>query len=51
MEREHLMTIAYLGLGRIYQQKSDPKARGYFKEALNSASTRQLKSEAKSYLN
>ena len=51
MEREYLMTLAYLGLGRLHQDKGDTKARSYFKEALSRASTKQLKKEAKSYLN
>lgn len=47
----HLEALAYLGLGRIYQQKNDPKARDYFKESRDKAYTQALKNEAKSYLN
>ncbi len=51
MERSHLVAFAYLGLGRIYEEKQDPKARKYFKEALNQAYTKAMKNEAKSHLN
>ncbi len=51
MKRSHLEAIAYLGLGRIYEYKQDPKARKYFKEALNQAYTKSMKNEAKSHLN
>jgi len=52
MEREHLQAFAYLGLGRIYQQKNDPhQARKYFKESLDKAITEAMRNEAKSYLN
>ncbi len=52
MERDHLEAYAYLGLGRIYQQKNQPdQARKFFKESLDKAYTKAMKSEAKSYLN
>lgn len=51
MNRDHLEAYAYLGLGRIYQQKKDPIARKYFKESMDKAYTKALKNEAKSHLN
>ena len=51
MNQPHLEALAYLGLGRIYQHKNDPKARGFFRESLDKAYTKSLKSEAKRYLN
>ncbi len=51
MKRSHLEAFAYLGLGRIYEHKQDPKARKYFKEALDQAYTKSMKNEAKSHLN
>ena len=51
MDRSHLEAFAYLGLGRIYEHKKDPKARKYFKEALDQAYTKAMKNEAKSHLN
>lgn len=50
MKRSHLEAFAYLGLGRIYEHKHDPKARKYFKEALDQAYTKAMKNEAKSHL-
>ena len=52
MERGHLEAFAYLGLGRIYQQRNDTnQARKYFKESYNKAITEPMRNEAKSYLN
>ncbi len=51
MQRSHLEAFAYLGLGRIYEQKQDPQARKFFKEAMDQASTKALKAEAKNHLN
>lgn len=51
MDRDHLEAYAYLGLGRIYESKNDPKARKYFKEALDQAYTKVMKEEAKNHLN
>ena len=51
MDRDHLEAYAYLGLGRIYEQKKDPMARKYFKESLDKAYTKALKNEAKRHLN
>ena len=51
MNQPHLEALAYIGLGRIYQRKNDPRAREFFRESLDKADTKSLKSEAKSYLN
>ena len=51
MQRDHLEAYAYLGLGRIYEQKNDPMAKKYFKESLDKAYTKALRDEAKSHLN
>ena len=52
MERDHLEAYAYLGLGRIYQQRNDPaQARKFFRESMDKAGTEAMKNEAKSYLN
>lgn len=51
MHRSHLEAFAYMGLGRIYEQKKDPQARKYFKEAYDQAFTKTMKAEAKNHLN
>jgi hypothetical protein len=50
MNMTHLAAIAYLGMGRIYREKNDPRAEEYFKESRDRAYTKTLKDEAKSYL-